>query len=151
MSLKNKTRQRRSKTSTEYLLHPNMRLVMSIKELLSSSKTKRNLTAIFAKALIEHFRNKEKRVFATYENRIVGPDTDEEHTHEEADTLIPHQVLASMTNNECREITVASPDTDVLILLLVRHLLDSTTLQELTGAVNLWARPKRAGQRRLWL
>ena len=91
---------------------------MSIKELLSSSKTKGNLTAIFAKALTEHCSNKEKRVFSTYVNRIVGPDTDEEHTHEEADTLIPHLVLASMTNNECREITVASPDTDVLILLL---------------------------------
>ena len=104
---------------------------------MSSSKTEKSLSAIFAKALIDHFRTRERIEFATYENRIVGPDTDEEHTHEEADTLIPHQVLASITNDECREITVASPDTDVLILLLDlvsnNHLEEQTHLLFLTG------------------
>lgn len=137
LSLKNKTRQVRSKTSTEYLIHPEMRLTMSIKDLLSSSKTKQSLTIMFAKALIEYFSNKETRVFVIYDNKIVGPDTLEEHTHEEADTLIPHQVLASVTDDKCRDITVASPDTDVFILLLDLvsndHLNDQTRLQFRTG------------------
>ena len=39
------------------------------------------------------------------------------HTHEEADTLIPHQVLACIDEHEddiALEIDVTSPDTDVL-------------------------------------
>ena len=114
-----------------------MKLTMSIKDLLSSTKTKRSLTIMFAKALIEHFKTKESRVFVIYENKIVGPNTEEEHTHEEADTLIPHQVLASVTDNKCRKITVSSPDTDILILLLDlvsnNHLDEKTHLQLLTG------------------
>ena len=46
----------------------------------------------------------------------IGPGAT--HTHEEADTLIPHQVLASVANGTMREIYVWSPDTDVLLLLL---------------------------------
>ena len=38
--------------------------------------------------------------------------------HEEADTLIPHQVLASIAENDWREVCVWSPDTDVLTILL---------------------------------
>ena len=38
--------------------------------------------------------------------------------HEEADTLIPNQVLASAAKQSCREICVSSPDTDVYILLI---------------------------------
>ena len=54
-SLKNKTRQKRSTTSTEYQVYPQMKLTISIKDLLSSSKTKSYLTTMFAGALLEHF------------------------------------------------------------------------------------------------
>ena len=86
VSLKDKTRMNRSSTSAEieYKLHPDMRLTMSIRDLLSSSKTKRNLTIMFAKALLEHFRSKAIRLYVIYDNKIVGS---EEHNHEEADTL----------------------------------------------------------------
>ena len=120
MSLKNKTRANRSSTSEDitYLLHPSMRLTMSIRDLLSSTKTKRNLTLMFAKALIEYFQSKPIKFYVVYDNIIVEPTSSSEHGHEEADTLIPHQVLASVKENPLKDITVRSPDTDVLILLL---------------------------------
>ena len=51
-SLKNKTRQ---KIATTCKFHHNMKLTMTIKELLSSSSTKRSLTTMFANALLKHF------------------------------------------------------------------------------------------------
>ena len=62
---------------------------------------------------------------------------EEVHTHEEADTLIQNQVLASATEQPCHEICVSSADTDVFILLIdliSRGLLASQTrLKFLTG------------------
>ena len=43
-SLKNKTRQKRAATSVEYEIHPDTKLTMSIKDLLSASSTKKKLT-----------------------------------------------------------------------------------------------------------
>ena len=77
------------------MLHMEMILTMSIKDLLSSSNTKRKLTIMFAEALMHHFQDKPIKWYVVYDNKIVGPDCSEEHSHEEADTLIPHQVLAS--------------------------------------------------------
>ena len=42
----------------------------------------------------------------------------EAHTREKADTLMPHQVLASAAEQPCREICVSSPDTNVFIILV---------------------------------
>ena len=133
MSLKNKTRMSRASTSAdiEYLLHPGMRLTMSIRDLLSSSKTKRNLTIMFAKAVVEHFHSKPIRLYVIYDKQIVGPDVSEEHNHEEADTLIPHQVIATVKNNPLKDITVRSPDTDVFMLLL--DLVSNDYLDNRTG------------------
>ena len=52
-----------------------------------------------------------------HSNKIKGYDF-EEHSHEEADTLISHQVLSSVAENAWQEIPVLSPDTVVLMLLL---------------------------------
>ena len=134
--MKNKTRKGRSKT-IEYLLYPEIKLTMSVKDLLSSSKTKRNLTKMFAEALLKHFSTNDVRVFVIYDTKIVGPDISVEHTHEKADTLIPNQVLAAAAEDNIKDITVRSTDTDVLILLmdLVANDLidDGTSLQFHTG------------------
>ena len=110
---------------------------MLIKELLSSTKTKRSLTEIFAKALIRHFSGAQKRVFIIYDNKIVGSNTSDEHTHEEPDTLIPNQVLASASEDKFKDIRVWTPDTDVLVELIGLvsndHLDDQTSLKFLTG------------------
>jgi hypothetical protein len=137
-SLKNKTRQKRAVTSTEFDVHPEMKLTMSLKELLSSSRTKRSLTCMFAHGLLKYFSsNKAFKLVVVYDNKIKGDDFEEAHSHEEADTLILHQVLASVSENAWREVYVWSPDTDVFILLL--HLATSgrlgtqTRLKFLTG------------------
>ena len=118
-SLKNKTRQKRAVTSTEFEIHPEMNLTMSIKEILSTSRTKSSLTSMFAQGLQEHFsRNSTFKLVVVYDTKIKGHDSEEHHSHEEADTLIAYQVLASVVENAWREICVWSPDTDVLILLL---------------------------------
>ena len=54
-SLKNKTRQKRATTCTEYKVHHNMKLSMTFKELLSSSSAKSSLTSMFANALLTYF------------------------------------------------------------------------------------------------
>ena len=51
-------------------------------------------------------------------NKIRYLNCEEEHTHEEADTLIPNQVLHSVDKHLPQETCVSSPDTDVLVLLL---------------------------------
>jgi len=118
-SLKNKTRQKRAATSTEFQVHSQMKLTMSLKELLSSSKTKSSLTAMFAEALLQHFSGTNNfKLVVVYGNKIKSSSFEEDHTHEEADTLIPHQVLASVAENDRREVCVWSPDTDVLTILL---------------------------------
>ena len=118
-SLKNKTRQKRAKTSTEYAINPEMKLTMSMKELLSSSMTKSRLTFMLAEGLLEHYStNSTFKIVVVYDTKIKGHDFEQQHTHEEADTLIPNQVLASVADSPWRDIYVWSPDTDVLMLLL---------------------------------
>jgi len=43
---------------------------------------------------------------------------EESQSHEEADTLIPHQVLASVSNSANQKLCIWSLDTDILLLLL---------------------------------
>ena len=98
-SLKNKTRQKTAATSVEYEIHPDMKLTMSIKDLLSASSTKKKLTFMLGEGLLKYFSSDSSIVlFVLYDTFIKGHGFEQVHTHEEADTLIPHQVLASVTN-----------------------------------------------------
>ena len=118
-SLKNKTRQKRSTTSVEFQIHPEMRLTMSIKDLPSLSKYRSMLVTLFANGLLARLSsNTAIKLVVVYDNKITYLDCEEEHTHEEADTLIPNQVLRSLGEHLSQEICVSSPDTDVLVLLL---------------------------------
>jgi len=115
-----------------------------LKELLSVSKTKKDLTCIFAKALLQHFSQRPSfKLVVVYDAKIEGQNFEEEHSHEEADTLIPHQVLASVTDKPWREVFVWSPDTDVFILLL--HLASSQ--QSNSSEASDWQRRKIQGSR----
>ena len=75
-------------------------------------------------------------LFVLYDTFIKGHDSEQVHTHEESATLIPHQVLASVSNGIMREIYVWSPDTDVLFLLLdlvsCGHIASPTRLKLIT-------------------
>ena len=142
LSLKNKTRLKRGTTSVEYQVHPDMKLNMSIRELLSSSKTKHKLTCLLANHLLEHKPqdNDAFKMVVVYDNKIKSDDFESEHTHEEADTLIPNQVLACLETADFREIKVYSPDTDVLTLLVDlvanNHLPENVGLKFQTGKGN---------------
>ena len=119
-SLKDKTRAKRSSSNAkEFKLHTDMILNMSMKDLMSSSRNKRQLTIIFAKGLIQHFIDKIIKLHVVYDDKIVGADKSEEkHSHEEADTLIPQQVIASAAESPDKEIHVLCQDTDVFTYLL---------------------------------
>ena len=111
---------------------------MSLKELLSSSKAKSSLTAYLAESLLAHFHNSATcKVMVAYDTKIKGRDVEEVNTHEEADTLITNQILASTAEHPCHEICVTSPDTDVFILLLDLvsrgQIAPQTHLKSLTG------------------
>ena len=118
-SMKYKTRQKRGVTSTEYEVHPEMKLSMPLKELLSSSKTKSSLTAYLAESLLAHFHNSATcSAIVAYYTKIKGRDFEEAYTYNEADTLIPNQIPASAAELPCHEICVLFPDTDVIIIFI---------------------------------
>ena len=114
-----------------------MKLTMTIKELLSSSSTKSSLTTMFANALLKHFSSvADFKLVVVYGTTIKDWNSEEQHAHEEADTLMPHQVLACVEEDHRREICVWSPGTDVLTLLMnlaSRRLGTQTRLKFLTG------------------
>lgn len=115
-----------------------MNLTMPLKVILSASMTKSSLISMFAQGLLEHFAsNDDFKLVVVYDTKIKGQYFEEDHSHEEADTLIPNQVLASIAESDRREVCVWSPDTDVLTLLLdlvsCGRLGDYTRLKFLTG------------------
>ena len=115
---------------------------ISLKELLSSNKTKESLAEYLAQALLDEFSQLEMKFVVVYSNqaRAALPhfvsDTMKHHEHEEADTLIPLHVLDSIAECNTRHIHVWSPDTDVLLLMDIasrHHLGESTKLTFVTG------------------
>jgi len=82
-SLKSKTRQKRVFTSTEFKVHSQMKLTMSLKELLSSSNTKSSLNAMFAEALLQHFSSTNNfKLVVVYGTKIKSYNFEDNHTHE---------------------------------------------------------------------
>ena len=74
---------------------------------------------MLAEELLKIYSNQDDLTrYVIYDNKIKGKYNVEEHNHEEADTLIVHQVLTSVSQDGLYYIDVWSPDTDVLILLL---------------------------------
>ena len=74
---------------------------------------------MLGQGLLEYFSTDSSfKLVVVYDTFIKGHDFEEALTHEEADSLIPHQVLTSAAKGALREICVWSPDTDVLLLLV---------------------------------
>lgn len=77
-------------------------------------------------ALLQKYADSCKSLVVTYGTATYSDKADifqtsiAEHTHEEADTLIPLHVLdaLSKSNGSVRDIDIYSPDTDVFILLM---------------------------------
>lgn len=129
LSLKEKTRAKRA-TSDEalragYEVHDEMNITtVPLRDLLSCSKTKGQLARLLAQGLLEEFAGYDLRIIVSYDTniRINSPHILEEdfqtHGHEEADSQIPLHVLHCINDCAFRHVVVASPDTDVLVLLL---------------------------------
>ena len=122
-TLKDKTHQNRSVTDEGFDVYMNMPLAMSVKELLSSKTSKRVLTALFGKELISRYSSHEyTHMIVAYNDAIQSAYEDKQinQSHEEADTLIPNQVVdcAKTYAASLLDIDVISPDTDVLLLLM---------------------------------
>jgi len=70
-----------------------------LKELLSKSRTKSQLTELLAEALLNKFKDSDQDLVVSYENLVKSnnadllPDDMKTHTHEEADTMIPLHIL----------------------------------------------------------
>ena len=66
---------------------------------------------MFAQGLLDHFTGDTAfKLTVVYDTKIKSHDFEENHSHEEADTLIPHEVLASIEESTWWEICVWSPD-----------------------------------------
>jgi len=72
---------------------------VSLKELLSKSRTKSQLTELLAEALLNEFKDSDQDLVVSYEKLVKSnkadllPDDMKTHTHEEADTMIPRHVV----------------------------------------------------------
>ena len=164
LSLKSNTRKKRtsrtgskSKQPQSFTPHLNSKLIMSIAELLSASKTKKVLVPLVAQYIQDYFKDKAINVIVAFEQKIVGANFSEAHGHEEADVLIPHQVLAIAAYEEPHDIVVISPDTDVYTLLMdlvandrlpPRHTLMMTTRTKRQPAIDIIHNVARLGKKK---
>ena len=95
-----------------------MPLTMSLNELFSASVSKRKASKLLGEALLSHFETENITLSVTYENKVVTSSSMVEHSHDEADTLIPNQVKECARIYPFAYIEVESPDTDVCMLLM---------------------------------
>ena len=102
-------------TSTgDYEIHDEMSIKKtSLKELYSSTETKRRLTKYFAEGLLLEYKDDPfHTVIVSYETTIAInephslPDTLTSHRHEEADTQIPLHILFSIEVNPLARIAL---------------------------------------------
>ena len=128
-SLKSKTRADRATSlaasKASYDVHDLMCIkTLSLKELLSSSHTKNGLTKLLSEALLKHNEGSSRKFFVSYHQctKVNLPhavdDHFNQHSHEEADTLIPLHVINSLEESTAKEVHVRCSDTDVFILLM---------------------------------
>ena len=117
-SLKNKTRAKRATTGVYFDINFNSKFIMSLKDLLSSWKTKSRLSEMLAVSLVSYFANSPVELIVAYSDKILIKDISITHNHEEADTLIPNQLLSACAARPSCAVDIWSPDTDVLLLLM---------------------------------
>ena len=89
-------------TSVQHLLETSY-LTMTLKELLSSSSTKAKLTTILVESLLADMAK--VTIVLVYGTKIKGHSIETEHSHEEADTLIPNHFL-DLLNDSFNEVCV---------------------------------------------
>ena len=82
-AIENLTHHKQTTTSTDFEIHPDMKLTLSLKDLLSTSRSKGHLPSMLAKALLDYFSNGIPfKMVVLYNNKIRGPDLDEKCAHD---------------------------------------------------------------------
>src|ERR1700744_4203186 len=120
-TLKNQTREKRATTKRQFVIDANTNFrSISMKDLLSNSKTKTDLIKFLSQKALEYSRQASLlKKFVTYDTQTFGNfeiDTKlRTHSQEEADTLI---ILHASTFGDDFNVAVDSPDTDLLMLLI---------------------------------
>ena len=125
-SLKEGTRERRLGAQTAVFYHVDDRTrigKVSIKQFLSSTKTKDELTIYLAEKALQHFKKTTTQFIVTSRQDVMSNGVDVQHLYssqEEADTrMVLHSLDAAKRG--ATHLYILSPDTDVLILLLRRY------------------------------
>ena len=142
-SLKEKMRRKRTKGKSTYYHVKDTTLIQNIfqKDLISNIKTKAELTAYLAAKTTDHSKgptNKLKKFIVTSGTETKGntcvPSTLVTHSQEEADTLL---LLHELSIDRHAEVVIASPDTDVLLLMIQMYPSLPCDISFLTGKSNL--------------
>ena len=103
----------------EFDIHDEMKLEkVTMKDLLSSIKNKHHLTKIFTHGLFEDASLKKHKLQQTDTREVDVTFESRPHSHKEADTLIPLHAAESLSENPVQDMSVHSPDSDILCELI---------------------------------
>jgi len=96
---------------------------MSVKQFLSSAKTKDELTVYLSEKTLLHFKDKPKVFIVTSRQEVLSNSVDFKHlcsSQEEADTRIILHSL-DVSRRGATELYIQSPDTDVFVFAIHRY------------------------------
>ena len=142
-SLKEQMRRKRTKGKSTYYHGKDTTLIqnISLNDFLSNIKTKAELTAYLAAKTTDHSKgstNKLNKFIVTSGTETKGnicvPSTLVTHKQEEADTVL---MLHDLSIDRHEEVVIASPDTDVLLLMIQMYPSLPFDIIFLTGKSNL--------------
>ena len=142
-SLKGQMKRKRTKGKSTYYHVKDTTLMqnISLNDFLSNIKTKAELTAYLAAKTTDHSKgrtNKLKKFIVTSGTETKGnicvPSSLVTHSQEEADTLL---LLHALSIDRHAEVVIASPDTDVLLLMIQMYPSLPCDIIFLTGKSNL--------------
>ena len=103
----------------EFDIHDEMKIEkVTMKDLVSSIKNKHHLTKIFTHGLFEDASLKKHKLQQTDTREVDGTFESRPHSHKEADTLIPLHTAESLSENPVQDMSVHSPDSDILCELI---------------------------------
>ena len=155
-SLKNSTRERRrsGKDPVKYRVNDETRIKhITLRRFLSHDQTKADLTLFLAGKIIDYNLSSSQRVVVsaggkTWSNCGL---TFKDNNHEEADTLmIHHGILAAKRHPSDANLTIFSPDTDVLVLAVSNYeqLFHNTTMSMTSHTLQIKEIWKSLGKQR---
>jgi hypothetical protein len=143
-SLKEQMRRKRTRGKSTYYHVKDTTLIqnISLKDFLSNIKTKAELTTYLAAKSTDHSKSPRNQMMVTSGTQTKGntcvPTALITHNQEEADTLL---LLHAHSIDKNAEVVIASPDTDVFLLMVQMYSSLPSDLSFLTGKGNMKTSP----------